>query len=53
MEVAFTVRTMRNLEEEEVKEWSADSSSGNSALRDFNREAMVSIVRYSDLEVGE
>ena len=52
MEVAFTVRTMRNLEGEEVNNCRADSSSGKSALRDFNREAIASIVRQLEVAVG-
>ena len=43
---------MRNLEGEEVNDCRADSSSGKSALRDFNREAIASIVYQLEVAVG-
>lgn len=43
---------MRNLEGEEVNDCRADSSSGKSALIDFNREAIASIFRQLEVTVG-
>ena len=43
---------MRNFEGEEVNDCRADSSSGRSALRDFNREAIASRVRQLEVAVG-